>query len=134
MNFTINDTIKINDTTDEMAQELKYDISFNKAQSFTRFEQGLITKILAEIVSMGGDITALMETEYNQFQVIHGIHASKGETQEHFTISMFNCYDFARKTGARRTAKGVSGLFHVNLDEAFNVTSITMIQHMRLRK
>ena len=134
MNITINETIKINDTTHEMAQELKYDISFNKTQVFARFEQGLITKIIAEVVAMNGDITALMETEYNQIQVIHGIHASKGEPFEHFTMSMFNCYDFARKTGARRTAKWVSGLFHVNLDDAFNVTSITMVQHMRLRK
>ena len=134
MNITINDIITINDTTDKMAQELKYDISFNKAQSFTRFEQGLITKIVAEIIAMNGDITALMETEYNQIQVIHGIHASKGETQEHFTMSMFNHFAFAERTGARRTGKGVSGLFHVNLDDAFNVTSITTVQHMRLRK
>jgi hypothetical protein len=128
MNFTINDT------TTEMAQELKYDISFNKAQSFTRFEQGLITKILAEIVAMNGDITTLLETEYNQIQVIHGIHASKGETQEHFTMCLFNHFGFAERSGMRRTAKGASGLFHVNLDDAFNVTSITMVQHMRLRK
>jgi len=134
MNFTINDTIKINDTTDKMAQELKYDISFNKAQAFTRFEQGLITKIVAEVIAMNGDITALMETEYNQIQVIHGIHASKGEPFEHFTMSMYNNFDFGKRTGTHRTAKGVSGLFHVNLDDAFNVTSITMVQHMRLRK
>jgi hypothetical protein len=128
MNFTINDT------TDKMAQEIKYDISFNKAQSFTRFEQGLISKILAEIMGMGGDMATLMETEYNQFQVIHGIHASKGETQEHFTVCLFNHFAFAERSGMRRTAKGTSGLFHINLDDAFNVTSITMIQHMRLRK
>ena len=134
MNITINETIKINDTTREMAQELKYDISFNKTQVFARFEQGLITKIIAEISDMNGDITTLLETEYNQIQVIHGIHASKGEPFEHFTMCLFNCYDFAKRTGARRTAKGVSGLFHVNLDDAFNVTSITMVQHIRLRK
>ena len=54
----------------------QYDISFNNTQTFSRFEQGLITKILAEIMAMNGDITTMMETEYNQFQVIHGIHVS----------------------------------------------------------
>jgi len=117
-----------------MAQEIKYDISFNKAQIFTRFEHGLITKIIAEIIAMGGDITALMETEYNQFQVIHGIHPSKGETHEHFTICLFNNFAFAERSGMRRTARAASGLFHINLDDVFNVTSITMVQHMRLRK
>jgi len=124
MNITITDNIK-------MAQ---YDISFNNTQTFSRFEQGLITKILSEIMAMNGDITTMMETEYNQFQVIHGIHASKGETQEHFTITLFNNFTFANKSGARRTAKGPSPLFHVNLDEAFDVTSITTVQHLRLRR
>jgi hypothetical protein len=112
----------------------QYEISFNNTQTFSRFEQGLITKILVEIMAMGGDITTLMETEYNQFQVIHGIHVSKGETQEHFTISLFNNFAFANKSGARRTGKGASPLFHVNLDEAFDVASITTVQHLRLNR
>jgi hypothetical protein len=117
-----------------MAQEIKYDISFNKAHSFTRYEQGLISKILAEIMGMGGDMATLMETEYNQFQVIHGIHVSRGDTQEHFTVCLFNHFAFAERSGMRRTGKGPSGLFHINLDDAFNVISITMVQHMCLTK
>jgi hypothetical protein len=135
MNITVNQTFKIYDDDKlTMAAQFAYDVSFNKTQTFSRFEEALIKKILAEIVAMGGDVSTLMETEYNQFQVIHGIHVSKGETQEHFTVSLFNNYGFAEKTGARRSARGASGLFHINLNEAFDVTSITQVVHMRLRR
>ena len=115
-----------------MAGRMRYNTTFNERQNISRFEQVLIIRILNEIVDMGGEITALMETEYNQFQVIHGIHTSNGETHEHFTIRLFN--DYSIGVGSlRRTARVASGLYHINLDSAFDITSITVVRNIRLR-
>lgn len=111
-----------------------YNVSFNNNAAFNRFEEGLIKKILAEIIAMGGDVSTLMLTEYNQFNVIHGIHTSKGEAYEHFTVCLFNNFAFGEKTGAPRSAKCMSGLFHINLNEEFEVISITQVVSMRLRR
>lgn len=117
-----------------MATTLIYDISFNKTQTFARYEEALIKKILGEVVAMNGDFTTLLETEYNQIQVIQGFHTSRGEDYEHITVRLFNNFGFAEKNGARRTGRGDSGLYHLNLNSDYEVTSITQVTTLRLRR
>jgi len=109
-----------------------FEITFNEKCSIpiSRIEQALIKKLLAEIYYAGGDMTDLMLSEYNRFQIIQGIHRSSDDTSDHFTVSLYNNFHLKHLP---RTSRDVSSLFHFYMNDEYDrVTNISVVKSLKI--
>lgn len=107
-----------------------YEITFNEKCPVPRIEQALIKKLIAEIYHAGGDMTDLLLSEYNRFQIIQGIHRSGDDTSDHFTVSLYNNFNLKHLS---RTARDASSIFHFYLNDEYDrVTSISVVKSLKI--
>jgi len=107
-----------------------YEITFNENKPISAVEKALIRKLLADIYYAGGDMTDMMNTEYNRFQVICGIHRSGDDTNDHFTVSLYNNFGLRHLP---RSTKNVSSLYHFYLnDDLDRVMNISVVKTLKI--